>query len=74
MSEEKDDELVSVEVVMMTIEPGGEDAPGIYWTMDDTVERPVWVGPFPDEETASANASEAMTAAYLAAIEQLFGE
>jgi hypothetical protein len=75
MSDNNEDEAtVTSEITFMTVEPGGANAPGIYWTFDDEGENTVWAGPFETEELALENAQHALAAAYVAAANQLFGE
>lgn len=66
---------VTQTVTLLTVEPGGENGPGVYWSFDqDDNPEALFDGPYESEELAVAAAQAAIKAAYEAALKQFIGD
>lgn len=65
---------VTQTITLLTVDPGGENEPGIYWSFD-TEDDPnaAYDGPYPDEAAAITAAQKAIEAAYEMAARQILG-
>lgn len=68
------EETVTQSITLLTVEPGGENEPGVYWSFD-TEDDPnaAYQGPYASEDAAINSAKTAIEAAYKMAVEQLIG-
>ena len=73
---EGEDTGATQEITLITIEPGGENAPGIYWGFsgDDTEGESVrYYGPFETEAAAIEAAQAAIKKIYETLLKQMLG-